>query len=227
MIFLLAAILCLQPAGGGVLSLDTEDRSEIFVMPDGRMKHVMVWDVRDGAMALADELGSVQVQNESIAKHVAVGKGRIAALPMTRSRQPWGTRYQWTVFCADIGAYRWFTEDGSDFRLQTTEDGFRLTVATTVMDSINILGKRATEVIVMPGKIISASGCGAIMGRKAITDLTEEDLRDLDLGVDNKKIEAAQVAPRVIICGPSSVTEAEINEFNKAFDAAMAGKAVK
>lgn len=227
MIFLLAATLCLQPVVDGGLSIDMDYRSEIFVMPDGRMKHVMVWDVRDGVMALADELGSVQVQNESIAKHVATVKGRIAALPVKSSHQPWGNRYQWTVFCSNIGVYRWFTEDGSDFRLQTKEDGFRLTVAATVIDSIDILGRRATEVIVMPGVIKSANGCGAFMGRKAITDLTEEDLRDLDLGVDNKKVQAAQVAPRVIICGPSSVTEAEINEFNKAFDAAMAGKAVK
>lgn len=226
MIFLLAATLCLQPAGG-VISIDMDDRSDIFVMPDGRMKHVMILDMRDGAMPLSEEVGLVETQNESIAKHVAVGKGRIAALPMTRSRQPWGNRYQWTVFCADINTYRWFTEDGSDFRLLKTESGFHLTVATSVMDSIFIGGKRATEVIVMPGVIKSANGCGAVMGRKAITDLTEEDLRDFDLGTDNKKIQAAQVAPRVIICGPSSVTEAELNEFNKAFDAAMAGKAVK
>jgi hypothetical protein len=226
MIFLLAATLCLQPAGG-LLSLDMDDRSEIFVMPDGRMKHVMVWDVRDGAIALSDERKAVQVQNESIAKHVAIGKGRIAALPMASSRQPWGSRYQWTVFCSDIGAYRWFTEDGSDFRLQKTESGFHLTVATSGLESVESPGKRSTEVIVMPGKITSASGCGAVMGRKAITDLTDEDFWDLERGVDNKKIEAAQVAPRVIICGPSSVTEAEVNEFNKAFDAAMAGKAVK
>jgi hypothetical protein len=178
-------------------------------------------------MPLAEELKLAQAENESIAKRIATGEGRIAALPMISSRQPWGNRYQWTVFCADINTYRWFTEDGSDFRLLKTENGFHLTVATSVMDSINIAGKRATEVIVMPGKITSASGCGAVMGRKAITDLTEEDLRDFDLGVDNKKIEASQVAPRVIICDPSSVTEAELNEFNKAFDAAMAGKTVK
>lgn len=215
---LLAVIMFLQPVDSASRSLDTEAVSELVVMPDGRMRHLLIWDVRNGAMPRSDELRCLQAQKESLMQLVADGKRRVVALPVNSVQCEWGTRHQWTVYCEDVNTYRWFSAEGNDFHFQRTTNGYRLIVNNSAVDSLDIVGKRAKEVITMPGQVHSATGCHSTVGRKVVTELSESDF---EMGVVSEKLRVAKIAPRVIECGPASLEQKEIAVFNREFDGAM------
>ncbi len=193
---------------------------ECLFLPDGTLRCRMIFDFFDAPTSkgglseqeIAEFVEALDGDHESLKERF---QDDICLVPRQAEHHDGSQRYIWTSYWKD--ANRYLKADRSKSFFKKTANGFTLKLDNAFCDSMAVgNGRLGSQRFILPGAVAADTACDQVDDRSAVWRFDFDEWRK-----QPEKSQLAERKPRTIRCGPSQVSDQELENFAREFAAAQ------